>query len=57
MFCTRCQNNIANCECDDIEERLASLAEHPNFATDRCKHCRRNRPDCTCDEYVPVGGS
>lgn len=56
MFCTRCQNPVHQCECGDIEERLARLAEHPNFATDRCANCQRNRPDCTCDEYVPVGG-
>lgn len=54
MFCTQCQNNIVDCTCDDIEERLQALAEHPNFATDRCTNCREHPQECECDEYDPV---
>lgn len=48
MFCTRCQSEISECECGDIEERLRSLAEHPNFVTDRCLDCQNHPGDCTC---------
>lgn len=57
MFCTRCQNHVVDCTCGDIEERLGRLADHPNFATNRCETCREHRQDCTCEEYVPVSGS
>lgn len=51
MFCTRCKNTVVECECGDIEERLEQLAEHPNFATDRCRNCQSHPRDCSCDEY------
>lgn len=53
MFCSRCQNPVYACECGDIEERLAKLAQHPNFATDRCKHCQRHPQECACEAYEP----
>lgn len=55
MFCTKCKNRIEECECGDIEERLEQLDNHANFATDRCKGCRKHPEDCTCDEYDPHG--
>lgn len=54
MFCQRCSNHVTDCTCGDIEERLASLSEHPNFETDRCGGCQEHPSDCTCDEYVPT---
>lgn len=56
MFCSRCQNHVTECECGDIEERLSALADHPNFATDRCEGCLEHPGECTCDEYSPVDG-
>lgn len=53
MFCTRCKNVVIDCECDDIEERLERLAEHPNFETNRCRNCQEHRQGCECDEYDP----
>lgn len=49
MFCIRCQNEIADCECDDIDERLAKLAEHPNIAAARCPNCDKHIDRCNCD--------
>lgn len=48
MFCTKCQNHVAECECGDIEERLASLAEHPNMAQERCSNCNSHHSRCEC---------
>lgn len=56
MFCTKCQNPVHRYECGDIEERLAELAAHPNFATDRCSNCQKHPRECTCDEYEPYDG-
>lgn len=30
MYCVKCQKHIVDCTCSDIEERLASIAEHEN---------------------------
>lgn len=54
MFCSRCQNHVLDCECDDIEERLRALSRHPGFETDRCANCSENRVDCTCETYSPI---
>lgn len=48
MFCTRCQNEVPDCECDDISERLERLADIDGFATDRCTDCGHHAVDCTC---------
>lgn len=32
MFCERCQSEVVECLCPDIEERLRQLAEHPAAA-------------------------
>lgn len=30
MYCVKCNNDVVNCTCKDIDERLASLAESPH---------------------------
>lgn len=55
MFCSRCNNPVTKCECGDIAERLEALAQHPNFATDRCKHCQEHQEKCECEEYESHG--
>lgn len=54
MLCTKCQNPIEECECDDIDERLRQIASSDYIETDRCFNCKRHREDCTCDEYEPI---
>lgn len=54
MFCTKCQNPVYDCECDDIEERLEELGDLDHFATTRCLNCQEPRRSCTCDEYEPA---
>lgn len=50
MFCSRCKNNVAECECGDIEERLEALADHDAMATKWCENCDSNHARCDCDE-------
>lgn len=56
MFCTRCSNPVPDCECGDIGDRLEQLSQHPNFTTDRCADCAEHAADCTCEEFVLLGG-
>ena len=32
MHCGKCDNNLVDCVCEDLEERLKDLAAHPNLA-------------------------
>ncbi len=34
MFCSQCKNDIVDCTCDDLEERLNSLSKSPYLAID-----------------------
>lgn len=34
MICAKCHLNVIDCTCDDIEERLKTLAESPNVIFD-----------------------
>ena len=47
MFCTKCQNDLSNCICPDIEERLASLGDH--FIFRKCKKCKKHYARCKCE--------
>ena len=51
MWCTRCQNEIADCTCPDINERLASAAEGVGgmFVYKRCKKCKEHYARCKCE--------
>lgn len=48
MYCTKCQKHIANCECPDIKERLASLKEASNVVIKWCKKCGNHYARCKC---------
>jgi len=48
MFCMRCQNELADCICSDIDERLASLGYHPNLAFRICAKCNLHYARCKC---------
>jgi hypothetical protein len=48
MFCVICQNDVGDCTCPDIEERLASLATHPNIAIEFCPTCGAHHARCRC---------
>lgn len=48
MFCFRCHNDIADCTCPDIEERLRRAAAHPNIALTFCKQCGKYFTRCIC---------
>jgi len=50
MFCTKCQNDLADCTCPDIKERLASLNKSSNFLTRVCMLCGHHYSQCDCHD-------
>ena len=49
MYCVKCQNNLADCICSDIDERLAGLGNHPNIAYRKCSVCNKHYDRCKCE--------
>lgn len=50
MYCTLCQNWVRDCICPDIDERLASIGQHPNIAIRVCTKCGRHYARCECEQ-------
>ena len=48
MYCTICQRDLSNCTCDDLDERLASLGNSPNFIYKKCRICGLHYARCKC---------
>ncbi len=58
MFCIRCQRDVYDCICPDINERLAAIANHSNFAVVWCRDCDKHVDQCDCydDGHEPTLG-
>jgi len=50
MFCMKCQNDLTDCTCADLNERLASLSNSPNFIYRKCRKCQKHYSQCKCDK-------
>lgn len=48
MYCIVCNNELYDCVCPDIEERLRAIGEHPNWALTYCKQCSKVVYQCNC---------
>lgn len=48
MFCTKCKNDVADCTCPDIDERLAAANQHPNIGLKTCPVCKKFIDRCKC---------
>jgi len=48
MFCTRCQHDLAECTCPDIEARLEALSTSGGWALTRCEICGEFAARCLC---------
>lgn len=46
MFCIRCQHDVADCTCPDIEERLLAIQTH--VAQAMCTKCGKHVDRCLC---------
>jgi len=50
MFCCKCQNDLSDCICEDLKERLASLNNSPYFIYRKCRKCNLHYSKCKCGE-------
>lgn len=50
MFCTKCRNDLSECQCPDLEERLRGLQEPGSRAhIPNCRRCFKPAPICKCE--------
>ena len=50
MWCGICNNHLSKCICDDLEERLRSVASGGHFAYSEFKKCKKHFERCKCEE-------
>jgi hypothetical protein len=50
MWCAKCRNDLSDCTCPDIEERLRRAQSSPNLYIPDCPKCGKPRPICKCAE-------
>ncbi len=48
MFCMYCKNDLVDCTCDDLEERLRRAAGGGNFVYSECDKCHKHYARCKC---------
>jgi uncharacterized protein with PIN domain len=55
MYCGKCNNDLTDCKCPDLEERLLST---PFFVFKMCNVCYKHYSRCRCEkpEFVMVQG-
>jgi len=50
MVCCRCQNDLSECTCPDLQERLARLTDGGNLAVKWCRACNLSYHKCQCQK-------
>lgn len=50
MWCVRCDNDFTFCLCEDADERLRKLRDHPNLLIPWCERCDHAVSRCVCGE-------
>ena len=48
MDCNKCGKNLRDCDCPDIDERMADLIDNPNFIYKMCSICNKHHERCNC---------
>ena len=48
MWCSRCNHDVSECTCPNIDERLAAANQHPNIQLATCDKCGKHVNRCTC---------
>lgn len=57
MYCVKCCNDLSDCVCPDIDERLAQLAAGGHVAFATCPECGRHVDRCRCESEPEEVGS
>ena len=52
MFCSKCQNDLSECTCSDIEERMNKLKSASSFTYKMCGNCNKHYKLCRCETPV-----
>lgn len=55
MFCIKCQKDLSQCECPDLQERLDKIASGGHFVYRQCKVCGKHYDLCKCKN--PIWGT
>ena len=50
MYCMKCGNDLAECTCPDLNERLARVNQSPHVFIQTCKKCGEHHSRCKCEE-------
>lgn len=59
MECGKCLNDLHDCACADVDERLRSATDLDGFAARWCMECDKHYARCRCAEPIwgiRVGG-
>jgi hypothetical protein len=57
MWCCKCQRDLSECICPDLEERLNSLGQGSGVVFRKCKKCGKHYERCRCEdpEWILAG--
>ena len=50
MVCGKCNSDLSECKCEDLEERLDSAVALGFFAYIYCKKCNKHYERCECKD-------
>lgn len=56
MFCVKCHNDLSDCTCPDIDERMADLAGSEHFVYKMCLVCGKHYARCKCSVPQWISG-
>ncbi len=48
MFCMKCHNDLTDCTCPDLQERLSRASEGGHFIYRMCRKCGLHYSKCKC---------
>lgn len=52
MHCAKCGRTLRDCDCPDIDERMAALQNNDRYVYKMCEKCGKHWERCNCEEPV-----
>lgn len=52
MWCMKCQKELHECTCTDINERLRAISGSKNIASKWCTVCDKHYSQCKCERPI-----
>jgi len=50
MWCMECNQHLTNCDCPDLQERLADLLSSKHLTCRMCTKCGKHYAVCECED-------